>query len=239
MDPTPQAPDPPARANGAGGRVLALTTIVLLSAFTASFAAGTAFGVTDEAALQAWLLHDERGRAALCALLLVLLVGDLILPVPSSVVMSVSGMAFGVVGGTILNGVGSVCGALLGYSLCRRFGAKAFARLVGSQDLPHLRAQFETRGSWVVLASRAVPMVTETVSCLAGLLRMPAPQFLGLTVAGSVPLGAVYAWAGAELGARAGVGGPVVVALVLPLLGYAGWRRSPHARGGSDPAGQG
>ena len=44
--------------------------------------------------------------------------------------------------------------------------------------------------------SRSVPMLTEIVSCAAGLARIPFRVFLALSVAGTLPLCAVYAWAG-------------------------------------------
>jgi uncharacterized membrane protein YdjX (TVP38/TMEM64 family) len=213
-----------------GRRVLTLTTLALLGLFTTSFAVATALGWTDEAALQAQLLALGAPRPLMAGMFVLLLTADLLLPVPSTVVMAVSGMVFGKGTGAVINGVGSVGGALLGYLLCRRFGAAAFQRFVGEQDLPGLRARFETRGAWVVILSRAVPMVTETVSCLAGLVGMPLPLFLALTVAGSVPLGFVYAWAGAELGAAAGIGGPVLLALALQASGFAGWKLSGRWR---------
>ncbi|MCB9766485.1 MAG: VTT domain-containing protein [Alphaproteobacteria bacterium] len=215
--------EPPSRAAALGSaRALTGAGVALVALFTLSFAVGAALGFTDEAWMEAQLvaLGQRGGAAAVGALIAALLVVDLALPVPSSVVMTASGWALGAVGGAAVNLAGSMGGALLGYGLCRRFGEPAFRRLVGAQDLPAVRRFFEGSGAWAILLSRAVPMLTETMSCLAGLGAMPLGRFTALSLAGTLPVATVYAWAGATAGAGAGVGWALVVAFGLPAAGY-------------------
>src|SRR5687768_8096134 len=70
------------------------------------------------------------GAAAVIALLAV----DILLPIPSSLVMILSGAAFGVVGGSAIALVGSIGGEWLGFELVRRYGRRASARLVGDEE---------------------------------------------------------------------------------------------------------
>ena len=69
------------------------------------------------------------GGAAAAALGVSLLVADVLLPVPSSLVMMAHGALFGVLGGTLLSLVGCTGASLFGFWLGRR-GGKLFERLV-------------------------------------------------------------------------------------------------------------
>jgi uncharacterized membrane protein YdjX (TVP38/TMEM64 family) len=89
-----------------------------------------------------------------------------------------------------------------------------------------VRAHFDRYGSWIILLSRPVPMLAETVSCLAGLSGMAPGRFAALSLAGTIPLSLVYAVVGANASDAQGLAVAVVVAVGLPALGYglARWR---------------
>ena len=72
------------------------------------------------AAARRWLA--EPGYVAAIAVVVVLGV-DVFVPIPSSLVMILSGALFGVGGGALLSLVGSLSGNLLGFELSRRYGA--------------------------------------------------------------------------------------------------------------------
>ena len=56
-----------------------------------------------------------------------LLVSDLVLPIPGTVVMSALGLVYGWFWGGLASVVGSMLGGLLAYVLCRKFGHKPAA----------------------------------------------------------------------------------------------------------------
>jgi membrane protein DedA with SNARE-associated domain len=91
-------------------------------------------------------------------------------------------------------------------------------------------AFLERHGAWAILLSRSVPMLTEIVSGLAGLSRMRFPLFLALSAAGTLPICAVYAWAGARADALADWRVAVAVAFLIPAAGF-GVIRLRHRRG--------
>ena len=66
---------------------------------------------------------------------------------------------------------------------------------------------------------------------VAGLLGMNLSRFLGLTLLGTVPLSAFYAWAGRH-GMTAGGGWAFIPALAVPAAGFTilEWRKK-HPRG--------
>jgi len=195
----------------------------LFTLFSLLFIFAEQAGWTDEQWLHA-ALTDLRaspgGLATAGGVVFLLLFGDLVLPVPSSVVMLLAGTFFGVVGGTALTFTASFAGNALGYGLCRRFGRRAFDRLVGSDDLPRIAAFMQRSAPWAILLSRSVPMLTEVVSCLAGLTAYPARRFLFLNAAGTLLVCLVYAWAG-SLPGEPGLHWPLLIAFGLPAAGYA------------------
>ena len=65
---------------------------------------------------------------------LVLFMGDLFLPIPSTAVMSSLGLLYGPVWGGLIGGVGSVGSGIIAYGLCRLFGESAVEKLLGKKD---------------------------------------------------------------------------------------------------------
>jgi uncharacterized membrane protein YdjX (TVP38/TMEM64 family) len=79
-------------------------------------------------------------------------------------------------------------------------------------------------------------MLTEIVSCLAGLAGMPAGLFTLLSAAGTLPLCWVYAWAGARAEDPTGMGVAVALAFALPAAGWGIFRLTRPAPRGNPPS---
>ena len=126
-----------------------------------------------------------------------LLVIDLFLPVPGTVVMSALGLIYGWLPGGILSAVGSITSGVLAYALCRKLGRRAAVRLAGESGLAEGERLFNGEtGGWLVALSRWMPVLPEVVACMAGLSRMSFPGFFAALCVGSVPMGFVFAWIG-------------------------------------------
>ena len=202
---------------------------VLSLLFVAAETAGWMGEDTFRALLEA--VHaSSGGRLAVAVTLGGLLAGDLILPVPSSVLMTLSGAFLGTAAGTAVSFAGSMGSALAGFGLCRHFGHAAFRRFAGEADADRIAEFLRNHGVWGILLSRSVPMLTEVVSCVAGLSDLPFRTFATLAAAGTLPVCAVYAWAGARAASPTGFGWAVLVAFVLPAAGFAVVRRFSLAR---------
>lgn len=164
---------------------------------------------------------------------ILLLVADLFLPIPSTVVMSALGLRFGPWWGGILAGTGSVLSGLLGYGLCRWIGQPAARWFADERSLHAGRALFAARGAWMVLLSRWMPVLPEAIACLAGLAGMPFRDFLFALVCGSFPTGFAFAAVGA-LGNQ-NPAAAMVLSIVLPIILWTAariWERK--ASGGED-----
>jgi uncharacterized membrane protein YdjX (TVP38/TMEM64 family) len=174
-------------------------------------------GVDLEPWLQSWLTHAGAGSAAI---VIGLLASDILLPVPSSLVMILSGVAFGVVWGSVVALIGSIGGEWLGFEIVRKYGRRASARIVGDEEIEKLARVFARHGAVAVVVTRALPVVMETMSVVAGLSRMPRGTFLAASFIGTLPIVVVYAYAGA-VSRQTGSLVPAIV-ILLAVAGF-GW----------------
>ncbi len=194
----------------------------LLLIFALSFVLAEQAGWTDEQWVSGRILalQERRGGLALAgAAIVVLLTLDLFLPVPSSILMILSGTLLGMHIGWMVALLGAMGSALLGFGMCRYWGKPAFDRVVGAVDADRITRFFEQHGIWAILLSRSVPMLTEIVSCLAGLSAMRFRLFFWVSLAGTWPLCVVYAWAGHRALDESAIGWTIVLAFALPAVG--------------------
>lgn len=169
-----------------------------------------------------------------------LLMTDLVLPIPSTVVMSALGFVYGPLWGGVFAATGSWLAGMFAYGLCRLLGPRVAQRLVGAKDLARGQVLFSRIGGWLVAGSRWLPVLQETIACMAGLTRMPFVAFTVALACGCVPMGFAFAAIG-----HAGVENPglaVALSAALPLVlwliskrlwGRAGADVSSRADGGA------
>jgi uncharacterized membrane protein YdjX (TVP38/TMEM64 family) len=182
-------------------------------------------GINLDALVERWMAHAGAGSAAV---LIGLLAADLFLPIPSSLVMVLSGAAFGVLWGSLFSLIGSIGGEWLGFELVRRYGMSASRRIVGDEDLEKMRTLMARHGAAAVLVTRALPVVMETMSVVAGLSQMPRKSFLLASLIGTVPVAVVYAYAGAVSREVSSIV-PAVVMLIAVAGGAWVWYRAKMA----------
>lgn len=156
------------------------------------------FGVAEWAAPP--LLTDPlpamRGAGVAAALLGVgLLTIDVLLPVPSSMVMVAHGALFGLVPGAALSLLGGTSATLVGFALGRR-GRGVVERLTTPTQRAEADRLLTRWGPWAVVSTRAVPVLAETVAILAGTSPMRWSVLLCSAAAGSVGPALLYAAAG-------------------------------------------
>lgn len=200
-------------------------TLLLLALFAAILVPFALFGDAFDAYAAA-LLEGATPSVALAFVLVALLAGDLVLPVPSSLVAVGAGAVFGAVAGTVLVAVGLSLGAWVGYELGRSAGRAGVARWVDDAQRERLEAFAAKRGLALLVALRAVPVLAEASVVVAGSGGMPRARVLVTTTLANLVIGAIYAAAGSfavstgslELAAMAGVGLPgLAMLLAAPL----------------------
>lgn len=127
---------------------------------------------------------------------MLLLMGDLLLPLPATLIMAGLGYLYGPIAGGLISVAGSFLSGSAGYWLCRLMGEKTAIKILGQKDFDRGTKISENVGGWVVALSRWLPVFPEVVACMAGLTRMPARKFHGALLCGSLPLGFTYAFVG-------------------------------------------
>lgn len=176
--------------------------------------------------------------AALCGV--GLLVADVVLPVPSSLVMVTHGILFGAVAGAVLSLVGAVGATLVAYGLGRWAGPSALRRVCSPAERERAGRLAERWGMLAVVITRPVPLLAESVAAMAGAQRLGLPRTTIASVVGALPAALLYAVAGA-LGwsGTPGLGAFGLVLLVAVLMWLVGRRHTavpdpgPGADGGS------
>lgn len=142
-----------------------------------------------------WMRH--RGVAA-AVLGVSLLIADVLLPVPSSLVMVAHGALFGVWTGTFLSLLGSVGAALFGFAIGRR-GGSLLERLVSPEErkrADHILARW---GALAVIVTRPIPLLAETVAIMAGTSPLGWRRMALAALVGSLPPALLYALTGAAV----------------------------------------
>jgi len=139
-----------------------------------------------------WL---ERGGVIAGLLGVGLLIADVVLPVPSSLVMIAHGALFGVALGTLLSLIGSVGAALTGFAIGRR-GGKLLERIVTAEERARIEQMLERWGALAIVITRPVPLLAETTTVMAGASAMSWQRAAVASFAGSLPAALLYALTG-------------------------------------------
>jgi uncharacterized membrane protein YdjX (TVP38/TMEM64 family) len=125
-----------------------------------------------------------------------LLAADVVLPIPSSLVMLANGAIFGVLLGTALSTLGAMSSALVAFGIGRSAQRRTRAWL-GAATTARLDRLLARHGIAALIATRPIPIVAETVAVLAGSGRLRTRSFIVGTLAGSLATSFIYAAAGA------------------------------------------
>ena len=198
-------------------RTLTLTLVVAAAVIASKLLIEDVLGIPLEAGARAWIENPGTSGAVAVVSLLAL---DVFLPVPSSVIMVLSGALFGVVPGALLALVGSVSGEWFGFELVRRYGQRMATALIGEHEADRFYGFFERHGIMAIIVTRPLPIVMETFSVIAGLSHMSRGASLAASLAGTAPIVFVYAYAGAV---SREAGSLVPAAVILAAVFGAGW----------------
>ncbi len=172
-----------------------LTFVAMIVFFTVLFVIVEALGVPLLSDPTPWMKH---GGILAASIGVGLLIADVVLPVPSSIVMVAHGALFGVLWGTMLSLVGSVGAAVFGFAIGRR-GGKLLERVVTPVERARASSILERWGTLAIIVTRPVPLLAETVAIMAGGSSMSWRAIVAASIAGSLPPALLYALTGAAV----------------------------------------
>lgn len=190
-------------------RRYSMIALLLFTIFLTLFLLVEALNVTLLKEPSIWLARPGvlAGFAGSC-----LLVVDVALPVPSSLVMIAHGALFGVTLGTLLSLVGSTGAVLVGFAIGRR-GGPMLTQLMTIEELENAERLLTRWGVLAIIVTRPIPLLAETTAIVVGTSRLGWRRATLAALAGSLPGALLYALAGA--GAASFQNGAQVFGLVL------------------------
>ena len=116
---------------------------------------------------------------------------DIVLPVPSSIVMYTNGWVLGLMPGALLSSTSLMIGAIVGYYLGKytSYGLK-------SKTDPKAQLLINKYGKLAILITRGIPVLSESICMVCGYNKMRLPQYLLFNLIGYLPLSILYAYFG-------------------------------------------
>lgn len=125
-----------------------------------------------------------------------LLIADVLIPVPSSLVMVAHGALFGTLGGTLLSLLGVLGATALGFAIGRK-GGPLLDRVMTPAERARGDHLLARHGGLAILLSRPLPILAETTAILAGTSPLAWTHLLTAATLGALPPALLYALAGA------------------------------------------
>ena len=177
------------------------------------------FAVVGELPGEQWLSARDEHALLFGATGTALLAGDVLLPIPSSIVGSLLGARLGFIPGFLCAWLGLMLGHLVGYAV----GRLLLSRL--SPELP------QTPTLLILFISRPVPVFAEAVSFAAGAGRMALAPFLAASAAGNGLYALALAGNGAALLPASLTGPGLVLPMALPVAAWLLWRHLSRKAG--------
>jgi len=172
-----------------------LVIVALIAFFLVLFFIVEALGIPLLSDPIPWMKNDGVLAASLGV---GLLIADVLLPVPSSLVMVAHGALFGVVVGTLLSLLGSVGAALFGFAIGRR-GGKFLDRGVTPTERSRAKYMLARWGPLAIIVTRPIPLLAEAVAIMSGASSLGWGTVALASIAGSLPPALLYALTGAAV----------------------------------------
>lgn len=191
-----------------------ILTAVLLALIILPF---TFFGARLDVFAAAWLAEATGHPVTAFAGIVALLAADIVLPVPSSIVSTAAGAILGFGWGAVASLFGMTIACLGGYAIGRAAGRGAADRVVPASELAQAEALAARHGDWMLVTTRAVPILAEASTVFAGVAAMPVARFVAVTSLANIGISLAYAFVGASAAELSSFLMAVAGAVLLPI----------------------
>ncbi len=181
------------------------------------------WGDALDRAAPAWLGGADRALLV-AGVGIALLVADVLLPIPSSLVGMALCWTLGPLWGGAAMALGLTLSFVAGYLLGRLMPRQRLRRWVGAPLWDRVALRARSRALWWIAGTRPLPVLAEMSALLAGVWRVPALPAIAAAALSSTALSALYAasvWLGRE---GPGPFATVIATFTLPALGWVAHR---------------
>ena len=157
-----------------------------------------------------------------------LLISDILLPIPSNIVMTFNGKYFGIISGTALNLAGMLLSSLIAFYIGLK--SKHFVKKVLSEkEFEKGRVILDKWGMMAIILSRPIPILAESICIVAGASSMKLHRMLLASFIGNIPPCFIYAYFGSKMDSAADgilIFGAVILLSVICLIVAHFWSKS-------------
>ncbi len=137
------------------------------------------------------------------ALVLVLMFIDLFISIPTLATIMLAGFFMGTFLGSLFTIAGLSIAGITGYTLGYKFGDPILGFLLKNEkEKDELVDAFLENGFLTILLSRALPVLPEVSTCIAGMTKMPFLKFFTAWLISITPYTIIAAYAGASSSAK-------------------------------------
>ncbi len=150
------------------------------------------WGDAFDHAVPQWL-NAQDTRLWIAAIGIALLVADVVLPVPSSVIAMGLCWTLGPVWGGVAVAIGGFLAFATGYGIGRLLPEARLRQWIGAALWDRASAQARERALWWIVIARPLPVLAELSALLAGVWRVPPVAAFANAAAASAVVGALYA----------------------------------------------
>lgn len=155
---------------------------------------------------------------------------DILLPIPSSLLLTVAGQSLGFLLGTLVGWMGLNTSALAGYYGGRWYGQRFYDRFGAAKASPSpgpLLDGNQIGSKMLLFASRPVPILAEACVIWAGMKRVDGWSFWLPVLSGNLLVAAFFALLGAQSREQQWMAIALFISMWIPLVILAGlrWRR--------------
>lgn len=175
------------------------------------------FGRRFEQQLAEWRKNPPPAPAV-AAVVVGLLATDVFLPIPSSVVATLSGYQLGAAWGTLAAWAGMSLGAVIGFALARSLGPRFVEWMTRQQDRERTQILADRYGPLLLVLGRGVPVLAEASVLLLGMHGLSWRRFLPPTLLANLGLALAYAVFGEVAERNALLPLALAVSVALPVL---------------------
>lgn len=157
------------------------------------------------------------------AIVLCLMFIDLFVSIPTLATIMLAGYFMGTILASLFTIVGLTIAGIIGYLLGRQFGDPILGFLLKDETQRlELQESFLAHGFVMILLSRALPVLPEVSTVIAGMTRMPFVKFITAWLISITPYTVIAAFAGASSSPRSPE--PAIIAwAVLTATLWFGW----------------
>jgi uncharacterized membrane protein YdjX (TVP38/TMEM64 family) len=193
--------------------VLSLLTLCILVPFAL-------WGDTLDRAAPLWMMQHH-SVMLIAAVGIALLVADVLLPIPGSVVSMALCWTLGPLWGGASVAVGLTLSFALGYALGRLAPHERIRQWVGPALWDAVARKARHQALWWIVVARPLPLLAEMSALLAGVWRVPPLRALSVAALSSVTVASLYAgsaWLGTNV---PGLAITLLATLALPAATWA------------------